>query len=97
MNQEPKNLLNKFENKVAAMWQLDGQLMKCDDERSYLLENCQKRFKVEVDEARAELIAAIERLEHTSVADSWARNPDRSGGQFTQHEIDESKRGGHGW
>jgi hypothetical protein len=28
---------------------------------------------------------------------SWERSPDRMGGQFTQDEIDEARRGGHGW
>lgn len=28
---------------------------------------------------------------------SWYQNPDRSGGQFTQEEIDRSRRGGDGW
>jgi hypothetical protein len=28
---------------------------------------------------------------------SWRDNPDRSGGQFTEQEIEEARRGGHGW
>lgn len=28
---------------------------------------------------------------------SWYESPDRSGGQFTQEEIDRSRRGGEGW
>lgn len=28
---------------------------------------------------------------------SWEHNPDRMGGQFTQQEIDEARRGGYGW
>lgn len=28
---------------------------------------------------------------------SWHTSPDRSGGQFTQEEIDRSRRGGEGW
>lgn len=32
-----------------------------------------------------------------SVASSWDTSPDRSGGQFTDEEIRESERGGHGW
>lgn len=27
----------------------------------------------------------------------WNESPDRSGGQFTQEEIDRSRRGGEGW
>lgn len=27
----------------------------------------------------------------------WHESPDRSGGQFTQEEIDRSRRGGEGW
>lgn len=36
-------------------------------------------------------------LREQSAEDSWSKYPDRSGGQFTQQEIDESRRGGHGW
>jgi hypothetical protein len=32
-----------------------------------------------------------------NVADSWAANPDRMGGQFTDEEIRRSERGGEGW
>ena len=28
---------------------------------------------------------------------SWIKNPDRSGGQFTDEEIKRSERGGDGW
>lgn len=28
---------------------------------------------------------------------SWAANPDRMGGQFTEEERDRSARGGEGW
>lgn len=43
------------------------------------------------------LRAELRRLREKAIEDSWTRNPDRSGGQFTQDEIDESRRGGHGW
>ena len=28
---------------------------------------------------------------------SWYNNPDRSGGQYTDEEIERSRRGGEGW
>jgi hypothetical protein len=64
MTQEMKNLLAKFENKMVSMWQLDGQLMECnDDDRAWKMENRQRIIQKEVDEARVELVAAIEALE----------------------------------
>ena len=59
-----KNLLAKFENKMVSMWQLDGQLMECnDDDRAWKMEKRQRIIQKEVDEARVELVAAIEALE----------------------------------
>lgn len=59
-----KNLLAKFENKMVSMWQLDGQLMECnDDNRAWSMEKRQRIIQKEVDEARVELVAAIEALE----------------------------------
>jgi len=52
-----------------------------------------ERYAEEIFRLRAEL----RRIREKAIEDSWARNPDRSGGQFTQQEIDEAIRGGHGW
>ena len=105
MRQETKNLLTVFENKLISMWQLDGQLSECeDDNRYFYLESRQRILEKEVDDARGKLYAHIIQLEQEnsklrerSIEDSWSKYPDRSGGQFTQDEIEESKRGGHGW
>ena len=43
------------------------------------------------------LRAELRRMKEKAIEDSWSRNPDRMGGQFTQEEIDEATRGGHGW
>ena len=43
---------------------------------------------VDVREAKVEL----ETVKKQMIEDSWRRNPDRSGGQFTQDEIDNSGR-----
>ena len=60
MTQEMKNLLTKFENKMISLWQLDGQLMECDnDDRAWKMEKRQRIIQNEVDETRAELVAAI--------------------------------------
>ena len=64
MTQDMKNLLAKFENKMVSMWRLDGQLMECnDDDRAWKMETRQRIIQKEVDETRAELVAAIEALE----------------------------------
>lgn len=36
------------------------------------------------------LRAELRRLKEKTIEDSWARNPDRSGGQFTDEEIHRS-------
>lgn len=101
MNQESKNLLTLFENKLASMWQLDGEMQWCEDDRIYKMETRQRVLEKEVDDARGKLYAYIMKLEQEvsklrdkSVEDSWKLNPDRMGGQFTQEEIDRSRNGG---
>lgn len=60
MNEEVRALLQLFENKVASLWQLDGQIMECvDDDRAYTLENRQRRVQAEVDTLRAQLVNKI--------------------------------------
>lgn len=41
--------------------------------------------------------AEIDSLRRRNVDLGWQVNPDRSGGQFTQEEIDRAGRGGEGW
>lgn len=63
MNDELKFLLVKFENKMASLWQLDGQLNECEDEdRAWRYEKRQRIVQAECDAARAELVAKIEEL-----------------------------------
>lgn len=52
-----------------------------------------ERWAEEIFRLRNEL----RRMKEQANEDSWSRNPDRMGGQFTQQEIDEATRGGHGW
>lgn len=60
MNEEVRALLQLFENKVASLWQLDGQLMECpDDDRVYTLEARQRRVQAEVDTLRTQLVNKI--------------------------------------
>lgn len=49
-----------------------------------------ERWAEEIFRLRAELRRAKEQ----AIEDSWIRNPDRSGGAFTQDEIDRSRNGG---
>ena len=49
-----------------------------------------ERWAEEIFRLRAELRRSREK----SIEDSWARNPDRGGGQFSQDEIDRSRNGG---
>ncbi len=60
MNEELRALLQLFENKVASLWQLDGQIMECvDDDRAYTLETRQRRVQSEVDTLRTQLVEKI--------------------------------------
>lgn len=98
MDYEIRVAMQLYENKLASFWQIDGQLSECDDDdRAYKLETRQRNLEKEVDQARDKLVALVEKLEKRNADLSWERNPDRSGGQFTQEEIEESRRGGHGW
>jgi hypothetical protein len=78
MNQEIKNLLVIYEHKMASFWQLDlviyenkmvsfwrldGEMQWCEDDRIYRMEQRQRVLDGEVKEARANLVAAIEKLE----------------------------------
>lgn len=63
MSPEIKNLLTIYENKMASMWQLDGEMNWCDDDRIYKMESRMRILDGEVKQARDNLVAAIERLE----------------------------------
>lgn len=63
MNQEIRAILQLFENKVASLWQLDGQIIECvDDDRAYSLETRQRRLQEEVDVLRAQLVSKISEI-----------------------------------
>jgi len=63
MSPEIKNLLTIYENKMASMWQLDGEMQWCEDDRIYKMEKRARILDGEVREARENLVVAIERLE----------------------------------
>jgi hypothetical protein len=64
MTSEMKRLLLKYEDKMAQLWQLDGEMEWCeDDNRTYSMENRMRILDAEVKQARADLIKAIEKLE----------------------------------
>lgn len=67
MSPEIKNLLAIYENKMASMWQLDGEMNWCEDDRIYKMEQRQRILAAEVNAAREELVAAIEELENAAV------------------------------
>ena len=63
MNQEIKNLLTIYENKMVSFWQLDGEMQWCEDDRIYSMERRQRQLDGEVKAARDNLVVAIEKLE----------------------------------
>jgi len=62
MNQDLKNLLTLYENKLASMWQLDGEMNWCEDDRIYSMERRMRKLDEEVKTARQSLINKIEEL-----------------------------------
>lgn len=67
MTDEIKFLLIKYENKMASMWQLDGEMQWCEDDRIYGMEKRMRILDLEVKQARADLVEAIEKLEAINV------------------------------
>lgn len=63
MNSDLRALLQLFENKVATLWQIDGQIMETlDDEKAYRLENRQRTVQREVDDLRDKLMSMLSSL-----------------------------------
>lgn len=62
MNQDLKNLLTLYENKMASMWQLDGEMNWCEDDRIYSMERRMRVLDEEVKTARQNLVSKIEEL-----------------------------------
>jgi hypothetical protein len=95
-HEEINILINKFENAVQNAWIYDTKL-EFDESYSPAKLNKADLLYEEAKAAKKALVDAVGRICKKSIEDSWIRNPDRMGGQFTQDEIDESSRGGHGW
>jgi len=70
-----------------------GMFSEAHEEQTWYLE----AQLTEAHKQIARLERRIAELEKRNSDMSWELNPDRSGGAFTQQEIDESRRGGHGW
>jgi hypothetical protein len=64
MTPEIKNLLTIYENKMASMWRLDGEMQWCEDDRIYKMESRARILSGEVAQARADLVAAIDQLKN---------------------------------
>jgi len=86
MNNEIRIAMQLFENKLASFWQLDGEMQQndWDDDKFFRMETRQRTLQTEVDRARDNLIAEINKLEQRVIETGWE---DRMGGQFTQEEI----------
>ncbi len=60
-------------------------------EEDHALYTAQEFLKINILELK-KILADIEVCCEKATHDSWKENPDRSGGQFTQDEIDNAKR-----
>lgn len=99
MNQELKKLFDAYESKLILAWQYDTELGVFDECETFPRRRLDKARKLmeEADIARLQFTMALDQLETQSsrlsekISElSWIKNPDRSGGQFTQEEIDRS-------
>ena len=103
MTEDITTLINKFETAVQAAWIYDTKLGYDEfynpsklNKADLLFQEC-SMVKVQLLMAVKALTKENDQFRNREIAASWESNPDRMGGQFTQQEIDEAHRGGHGW
>lgn len=79
------NLRNTIAGKAELLAQWEVASTWKDSDKKFVNETIQY-LKINIDELRR-ILADVEQCCEKATADSWARNPDRMGGQFTQDEI----------
>ena len=57
----------------------------------------ERKFLDQMVDLLDHLLEDNQKLRDRNTEMSWALYPDKSGGQFTQEEIDRAGRGGEGW
>ena len=84
------NLKNTIAGKEYMLQELQG--MKFNDIGKNLANDATIKFlEINIDELKR-ILADVEKCVIKDIEQSWRDNPDRSGGQFTQDEIDNANR-----
>lgn len=88
------NLKNTIAGKEELLKHVHAKMLFQDVTGDVIANRATHDFlKVNIDELKA-ILADVERCCEKATQDSWAINPDRSGGQFTQDEIYNTGRDG---
>ena len=85
-----RNTIAGKENYLLSIQQ-ERTFVGLRDGEDIALKTTAQFLKINIDELRR-ILADVEKCCEKATADSWRENPDRSGGQFTQDEIDNHGR-----
>lgn len=87
------NLRNTIAGKEQHLLHLQQALVDLEmmDTTRTVIDTTAKFLEVNLDELRR-ILKDVEQCVAKDVEQSWRDNPDRSGGQFTQEEIDNANR-----
>jgi hypothetical protein len=80
-----ENLRNTIAGKEAYLTRL-GNTRNMDTGAAMAVEATRNMLEININELKR-ILADVEQCVEKATADSWALNPDRSGGAFTDEEI----------
>ncbi len=81
------NLKNTIAGKELTVQSYRKSLGLADRDEHIAISTMIKFLEINIDELR-KILADVEKCCEKDIEQSWRDNPDRSGGQFTQDEID---------
>lgn len=85
-----RNTIAGKENMLLAVQQ-ERTFVGLRDGEDIALSTTAQFLKLNIDELKR-ILVDVEKCAEKATYDSWKENPDRSGGQFTQEEIDNANR-----
>jgi hypothetical protein len=85
------NLRNTIAGKEKYLAEVIKARSLASREEDHALFATQEFLKVNIAELK-KILADVEVCCEKATADSWRENPDRSGGQFTQEEVDNANK-----
>ena len=80
------NLRNTIAGKEEYLRQCTNAANELEGVQHHVAATMRDFLVINIDELRR-ILADVEKCCEKATADSWARNPDRMGGQFTDEEI----------